>query len=98
VSYEDGTRNNVNTVDECLATDYLDHGAVRLLQWEHPRRRRRRRRRREQSGSSGSECDQPRGGVETAEKLQKKTSFTSDVSFLATSADGLLLLCGSEDG
>jgi hypothetical protein len=33
VVYQDGSTNTINTHDQCLATDYLERGSVRLLQW-----------------------------------------------------------------
>ena len=135
VAYNDGTFNSVNTVDECLATDYMVHGAVRMLQWEHPKRRRRgsiedTRASSSGGGSGGSDGSGGSGGsggnggsggsggsdgsggssgsggsggsahsgTQTEKQEVDVTSFASDVSFLTTSADGSLLLCGSMDG
>ena len=95
VAYDDGTFNSVTTVDECLATDYMVHGAVRLLQWKHPKRRRTGS---IGSGGSGGSGESAHSDTQTEKQEVDVTSFASDVSFLTTSADGSLLLCGSMDG
>ena len=84
VLYQDGSTHTINTHDQCMATDYLIDGSVRLLQWKHPQKR--------YHGALKTEDEN-----EAAASCFDKNCFQNAVSFLAQSTDGALLLCGSTD-
>jgi hypothetical protein len=96
--YRDGSTNTINTHDNCIATDYLSKDSVRLLEFTEkcPRR----------FGSidaihfdaSTSTSNNSDSNKEEKQNMfTTKTSFESEVSFLTSTQDGTLLLCGSMD-
>ena len=110
VVYQDGSTNTINTHDQCLATDYLERGSVRLLQWSS-------------GGGSGKSSSGSSGGSNSSSNNNSNSSNNNSnnsnnsnsnssnatanvaafkpkagVAFITQSHDGTLILVGSTHG